>query len=125
MCCSTTVTAITPRSTPSSSRSSWGSVYMTYLHDYLQGQAGRAAAADERGDLVPVDLVGDGFSEGPGDPEPDQLPGPPVVDERLLVVDALVVHLPSPGWVFGSLASFGSLARRRCRPVPSGGTAAT
>jgi hypothetical protein len=41
---------------------------MTYLHDDLQGQAGRAAAADERGDLVPVDLVGDGFGDGPGIP---------------------------------------------------------
>ena len=32
-----------------------------WLHDDLEGEAGRAAAADERGDLVPVHVIGDGF----------------------------------------------------------------
>jgi hypothetical protein len=53
------------------------------LHDDLQGEPGRAAAADERGDLVPVHLIGNRFGEGPGDPQLDQLAGPPVVYERL------------------------------------------
>jgi uncharacterized protein YecE (DUF72 family) len=68
------------------------------LHDDLEGKPGRAAAADERGDLVPVHVIGDGFGERPGDPQPGQLPGSPVVGERLVVVNALVpalVHDPS------------------------------
>jgi uncharacterized protein YecE (DUF72 family) len=69
------------------------------LHDDLEGEAGRAAAADQRGDLVPVHVIGDGFGQRPGDPQPGQLPGPPVVGERLMVINALVpalVHGPSP-----------------------------
>jgi hypothetical protein len=34
-----------------------------WLHDDLEGEAGRAAAAHERGDLVPVHVIGDGFGE--------------------------------------------------------------
>jgi hypothetical protein len=60
------------------------------LHDDLQGQPGRTAAADQRGDLMPVDVVGDGFSKRLGDAEPGQLPGPPVVDDQLLAIDSLV-----------------------------------
>ena len=69
------------------------------LHDDLEGEPGRAAAADERGDLMPVHVIGDGFGERPGDPLSGQLPGPPFVDERLIVVNGLVpalVHFPSP-----------------------------
>jgi uncharacterized protein YecE (DUF72 family) len=69
------------------------------LHDDLEGEAGRAAAADERGDLVPVHVIGDGFGERPGDSQSGQLPGPPVVDERLIHVNGLVpavVHCRSP-----------------------------
>ena len=40
------------------------------LHDDLEGEPGRAAAADERGDLVPVHVIGDGFGERSGDPQP-------------------------------------------------------
>ena len=40
------------------------------LHDDLKGEAGRAAAADERSNLVPVHVIGDGFGERPGDPQP-------------------------------------------------------
>jgi len=72
------------------------------LQDDLQGQPGRAAAADERGDLMPVHVIGDGFGERPGDSEPGELAGPPVV-HRLVRFDALVpaagrvrLHLPSP-----------------------------
>jgi uncharacterized protein YecE (DUF72 family) len=39
------------------------------LHDDPEGQPGRAAAADERGDLVPVHVIGDGFGERAGDPQ--------------------------------------------------------
>jgi uncharacterized protein YecE (DUF72 family) len=73
------------------------------LHDDLESEAGRAAAADERGDLVPVHVIGDGFGERPGDPQSGQLPGPPVVDERLIVVNSLVpalVHDRSPWLLF-------------------------
>ncbi|HEV2257066.1 MAG TPA: DUF72 domain-containing protein [Streptosporangiaceae bacterium] len=73
------------------------------LHDDLEGEARRAAAADERGDLMPVHVIGDGFGERPRDPQSGQLPGPPVVDERLVVVNALVlalVHDRSPWLLF-------------------------
>jgi uncharacterized protein YecE (DUF72 family) len=76
------------------------------LHDDLESEAGRAAAADERGDLVPVHVIGDGFGERQGDPQSGQLPGPPVVDERLIVVNALVpalVHDRSPWLLHGCL----------------------
>jgi uncharacterized protein YecE (DUF72 family) len=82
------------------------------LQDDLQGQPGRAAAADERGDLVPVHVIGDGFGEGPGDPEQGELAGPPVM-HRLVLVDALVpaagrvrLHLPSPVRLDGDAARF-------------------
>lgn len=38
------------------------------LQDDLQGQPGRAATADQRGDLMPVDVVGDGFGQRARDP---------------------------------------------------------
>jgi hypothetical protein len=44
---------------------------------------------------MPVDVVGDGFGQGPGNPEPGQLPGPPVMDERLIMDNVLV---PALGW---------------------------
>src|SRR5580693_4207829 len=102
-----------PRSMPSSWSSNWGWAYRLSLiayrfvachgwvwsQDDLEGEAGRAAAADERGDLVPVHVIGDGLGGRRGDPQSGQLPGPPVVDERLIVVKGLVpalVHFPSP-----------------------------
>ena len=42
---------------------------------------------------MPVDVVGDRFGERPGDPQPGELPGPPVVNQRLIVVDGLVPAL--------------------------------
>jgi uncharacterized protein YecE (DUF72 family) len=59
------------------------------LHHDLQGQLGRAAAADQRGDLMPVDVIGDGLGDRARQSEPEQLPGPPVVDGELSVVDGL------------------------------------
>jgi uncharacterized protein YecE (DUF72 family) len=67
------------------------------LHDDLQGQPGRAAAADQGGDLVPVHVIGDRFGQGQRDPEPDQLAGPPVMNSPVLASDRLVpslVHVP-------------------------------
>jgi uncharacterized protein YecE (DUF72 family) len=78
-------------------------------HDDLEGEPGRAAAADERGDLMPVHVIGDGFGERPGDPLSGQLPGPPFVDERLIVVNGLVpalVHFPSPAGLNSDVAGF-------------------
>src|SRR5271170_2651632 len=78
-------------------------------HDDLQGQPGRAAAADERGDLVPVDVVGHGFGERFRDPQFRQLPGAPVVNERLILVNGLVpalVHDLSPMRLDGDAAGF-------------------
>ncbi len=78
-------------------------------HDDLQGQPGRAAAADERGDLVPVDVIGNGFGERFRDPQFRQLPGPPVVNKRLILVNALVpalVHDLSPMRLDGDAAGF-------------------
>jgi len=47
-------------------------------------------------------VISDGFGKRPGDPQPGELAGPPVV-YRLVLVDALVpdvgrdqLHLPSP-----------------------------
>jgi len=39
---------------------------------------------------MPVDVVGDRFGERPGNPQPGELPGPPVVNQRFIVVDGLV-----------------------------------
>jgi len=41
----------------------------------------------ERGDFVPVHVIGDGFGQRPGESQPDQLGRPPVVE--LALVDDL------------------------------------
>ncbi len=67
------------------------------LHDDLEGQPGRAAAADQGGDLMPVHVIGDRFGQGQRDPGPDQLAGPPVMNSPVLASDRLVpslVHFP-------------------------------
>src|SRR5580692_1061094 len=100
------------RSTGSNWRSGsgWTALFMARpSHDDLQGQPGRAAAADERGDLVPVDVIGNGLGERSRDPQFRELPGPPVVDERLVVIDGLVpalVHDLSPVRLDGDAAGF-------------------
>jgi uncharacterized protein YecE (DUF72 family) len=84
------------------------------LHHDLEGEPGRAAAADERRDLMPVHVIGDGFGDPSGDAQAGQLPGPPVVDNRLLAVNGLVhvlVHDRSP------------FSRRRCCLAPRCGPA--
>src|SRR5580704_584572 len=54
----------------------------------VQGEPRSAAAVYERGDFVPVHVIGDGFGQRPGESQPDQLGRPPVVE--LALVDDLV-----------------------------------
>lgn len=49
----------------------------------------RAAAAHQRGDLVPVDVIGGGLGQRPRDPQPGELPYPPFMHEQVVVVDRL------------------------------------
>src|ERR1700733_14737800 len=56
--------------------------------DDVQREPRSAAAVYQRGDFVPVHVVGDGFGQGPGEPQPGQLGRAPVVE--LSLVDDLV-----------------------------------
>src|SRR5690349_12021623 len=82
--------------------------------DDVQREPRSAAAVYQRGDFVPVHVVGDGLGQGPGEPQPGQLGRAPVVE--LSLVDDLVpgdrldrLHRSSP--VAGSVIT----ASRRCR----------
>src|SRR5215469_14404849 len=50
-----------------------------------------AAALHQPGDLVPVDVVGDSLSQQPRDPQPSELRHPPLMYQRGVMVDDLVV----------------------------------
>jgi len=52
----------------------------------LYGEQGRAAATDERGDIVPVDLIREFRSEQSRNAEPPQLVDAPFMDSRVFVV---------------------------------------
>jgi uncharacterized protein YecE (DUF72 family) len=92
------------------------------LQDDLEGEPGRAAAADQRRDLVPVDVVGDRLGERPGDPEPGQLPDTPVVRQRFILADDLVAAVAGRGV---HVCRLRGAAIRRCRPVRHCGTTST
>lgn len=57
--------------------------------DDVEREPWRAAVLDQPSDLMPVDVVGDGLSQRPRDPQPAQLPHPPFM-YRVMVVDGLV-----------------------------------
>jgi fatty-acyl-CoA synthase len=52
--------------------------------DDAQGQLRRAAALHQPGDLVPVEVVGEGLGQRPGDAEPGEPFHPPVVHKHLV-----------------------------------------
>src|SRR5260370_7601642 len=60
--------------------------------DDLERQLGRAAAAHQRGDLVPVDMVGGGLGQRPGDPQLGELPHAPFVYQQVVVSYGLVAR---------------------------------
>src|SRR5262249_18368282 len=53
----------------------------------LKREPWRAAAPHQRGDLVPVDVVGGCLGKRPWDPQPSELRHPPLVHQQVLVVD--------------------------------------
>src|SRR5438270_11951497 len=52
--------------------------------NYAQGEPWRTTALDEPGNLMPVDVIGLGLGQRPGDPQPPELSYPPFVHEALL-----------------------------------------
>jgi hypothetical protein len=69
--------------------------------NYSQGQPRRAAALDEPGDLMPVDVVRVGLSERLWNPEPLELRHPPFVDQVLVTLDGFVAS-DQLGWLHPS-----------------------
>jgi len=59
----------------------------------LQREQGRASAADERGDVVPVDAAGELGRERPRDAETPQLVDTPLLNLQLLLVVRVVIDL--------------------------------
>jgi hypothetical protein len=50
----------------------------------------RAAVLHQVGDLMPVDVVGDGVGQRPRDPQTGELCHPPFAQQQVAVVDDLV-----------------------------------
>ena len=57
--------------------------------DDAEREPWRAAVLYQPGHLMPVDVVGDGLSQRPRNPQPGQLPYPPFM-YRVTVIDGLV-----------------------------------
>jgi hypothetical protein len=65
---------------------------MSRSADYAQRDLRRAATLYEPGELMPVDIVGCGLGQRPGDPEPRELSHPPFMDKAVLIADSFVVR---------------------------------
>ena len=55
----------------------------------MQGKTGRAAAVHQRGDLMPVDVRGNGFGQRRGDTQLGELCYAPVMHERAVANDLM------------------------------------
>src|SRR5215813_3305487 len=92
---------------------------MAVSANYPQGQPWRAAALDEPGDLMPVDVVRVGLGERFWNPEAFELRHPPCVDQVLVTLDCFAGS-DQLGWLH---RSFLQPARSGDRPSLRSGDA--